>query len=216
MIYDVNSIYNSKVSEIKSRINSRIETINATVNGNFKMYLDNAVSTNLQNKTSNVATSGNLLNKTDSVNSYGNTTTSNAGSPPKTNFDDIIKEKAAKYSVNENLIKAVIKAESGFNPNAVSSCGAQGLMQLMPATAAGLNVTNSFDPEQNIDAGVRLLKGQINQFGGNVKMALASYNCGPNRVKSLNITNLDDPAQLAKLPKETQNYIKKIYQYMNA
>jgi len=83
-------------------------------------------------------------------------------------------------------------------------------MQLMPATAAGLGVTNSFDPEQNIEGGVKYLKGLMDRFGGNVKLALAAYNCGPGRVERLKLTNLNDPAQLAKLPKETQNYVTKI------
>jgi len=129
-------------------------------------------------------------------------------------YDHIITETAGKYGVDPRLIKAVIKAESNFNPLAVSSAGAMGLMQLMPGTAESLGVSDPFDPVQNIDGGVRYLQNLLTRFGGNIDLALAAYNWGPARIESNGITNLNDPEQFAKLPAETRNYIQRIRQYL--
>ena len=90
----------------------------------------------------------------------------------------IIKEAADRYGVAEELIAAVIEAESQFNPRAVSRRGAQGLMQLMPATAASLGVTDPFSPRENIHGGVRHLRGLMDRFDNNIPLALAAYNAG--------------------------------------
>jgi soluble lytic murein transglycosylase-like protein len=98
-------------------------------------------------------------------------------------------------------VRSVIKVESNFNPNAVSRKGAMGLMQLMPSTARSLHVKNPFDPQQNVDAGVRHLKQLLESYGGNVKLSLAAYNAGTGAV-----------ARSAGIPRysETQNYVKRI------
>src|SRR2546425_3642422 len=93
-----------------------------------------------------------------------------------------IKDASERYGVPERLVHAVIRVESAFNPRAVSVKGAQGLMQLMPETASMLGVRNSFDPQQNIDGGVRHLRGLIDRFGSDLPMALAAYNAGEKAV----------------------------------
>jgi len=93
-----------------------------------------------------------------------------------------IKDASARYGVPEKLVHAVIRVESAFNPHAVSVKGAQGLMQLMPETASMLGVRNSFDPQQNIDGGVRHLRGLIDRFGNDLPLALAAYNAGEKAV----------------------------------
>lgn len=117
-------------------------------------------------------------------------------------FAPLIQQAAQKYGVDPDLISAVIQAESSFNPHAISRVGAQGLMQLMPATARALGVTNAFDPAQNIEGGTKYLRQLLDQFGGNEALAVAAYNAGPNAVKKYG--NNIPPYQ------ETQNYVKRV------
>jgi soluble lytic murein transglycosylase-like protein len=116
-------------------------------------------------------------------------------------IDSSIVMAAARHNVDPNLVRAVVKVESNFNSNAVSRKGAMGLMQLMPSTARSLNVKNPFDPEQNVDAGVRHLKQLLESYGGDVNLTLAAYNAGSGAV-----------ARSAGVPRfaETQNYVRRI------
>jgi hypothetical protein len=116
----------------------------------------------------------------------------------------IILKAATRYKIDSALIKAIIMVESGYNPKAVSKRGAKGLMQLMPKTAEFLGVKDSFNPEQNINAGVRHLKDLLNQFKGDVKLALAAYNAGSRKVRKY---------QGVPPFKSTRYYIKKVFEY---
>ena len=122
-------------------------------------------------------------------------------------FEQIINSCAVQYGVDKSLVKAVIHAESGYDPNAVSAKGASGLMQLMPNTARGLKVANTFDPADNIRGGVRYLKFLLDTFKGDVTLALAAYNAGLSRV-----------AQYGGVPPyaETRNYVAKVLSYKNS
>jgi transglycosylase-like protein with SLT domain len=123
---------------------------------------------------------------------------------PEDRFMPIILKAARKYKVDSSIIKAIIKAESGYNPKAVSYMGARGLMQLMPKTAESLGVKDSFCPEQNILGGVKYFKQLLNQFNGDTKLALAAYNAGSRKVR-----------KYKGVPpfKTTRLYIKKVFEY---
>jgi len=116
-------------------------------------------------------------------------------------IDAAIDEAASRHNVDPNLVRSVIKVESNFNPHAVSRKGAMGLMQLMPATARSLNVSNPFDPAQNVDAGVRHLKSLLENYGGNIPLSLAAYNAGTAAV-----------SRSAGVPHfaETRSYVRRI------
>lgn len=98
-------------------------------------------------------------------------------------FSALIKKASEKYDIDERIIRAVIQQESSFDARAVSNCGAQGLMQLMPNTAASLGVTDPFNPEQNIMAGTLYLRQKLDEFGGSLSSALAAYNAGSGAVR---------------------------------
>lgn len=122
-------------------------------------------------------------------------------------YEPVITKAAKKYNVDSALIKAVIKAESNFNPLAVSRVGARGLMQLMPATATSLEVQDSFHPEKNIEGGVRYLRYLLNLFNGDLPLALAAYNAGEGTVARYN--NSIPPYQ------ETRTYIRRVLDYFD-
>jgi soluble lytic murein transglycosylase-like protein len=115
-------------------------------------------------------------------------------------FDDLIEEAAQKYEMPADLVKAVVRAESNFDPSAVSVCGAKGLMQLMDGTAADLGVTDSLDPTQNIEGGVAYLRQMLDRYG-QIPLALAAYNAGPGAVD-----RYDGVPPYA----ETQTYVRRV------
>lgn len=119
-------------------------------------------------------------------------------------LDTIFERASEKYNVPVGLLKAVAKAESNFSPNATSSCGAMGIMQLMPATAKSLGVSDPYDPEQSIMGGAKFLGRLLSQFGGSEELAVAAYNAGPGSVLKYN-----------GIPpfSETQNYVSRVMSY---
>ncbi len=120
-------------------------------------------------------------------------------------FEQLIRTCSEKYGVNPNLVKAVIHAESGYNPNAVSSKGASGLMQLMPGTAKSLKVADRFNPKDNVEGGVKYLRFLLDTFRGDVSLAVAAYNAGLNKV-----------AKYGGIPpyNETRTYVSRVLAYM--
>ena len=120
---------------------------------------------------------------------------------PPEQIDKLVSANASTFNVDPNLIKAIIANESGFNANATSNVGAQGLMQLMPGTASGLGVSNAYDPAQNVWGGSKYIKGLLDRFGGDMTRAVAAYNAGPGAVE-----------KYGGVPPyaETQNYVQNV------
>jgi soluble lytic murein transglycosylase-like protein len=152
---------------------------------------------------------------------------------PTPEINDLIHRTASRLEIDPQLVHAIIKVESEYNPRAVSRKGAKGLMQLIPATAQRFGVANAFDPKQNLEGGVTYLKYLLNLFGGDLALSLAAYNAGENAVLRSGgvpwitetrdyvrkVTELYSPGTLvapAKVPKEKAPYKAPIYRYVDA
>ncbi len=136
---------------------------------------------------------------------------------PQNVYEQIINRKSSKYNIKPSIIKAVITAESNWNPKAVSKKGAIGLMQLMPSTASDMKIRNPYNPEENIEGGTRYLRYLLDRFNGSLDLALAAYNAGPSRVEksggipSIRETRLYVKSVLSMYRKISKNKLFQIY-----
>lgn len=198
----------------------------STKNGNGQSTLFDKVLSQYMNDASSELSSGSgsaaealaLLSNLPTAHAHGaalnsDTTDLTDTASGSTDYEMLIAQASAKYGVDPKLIRGVIRTESGFDADAVSSAGAKGLMQLMDATARGLGVTDSLNPQQNIDGGTKYLSYLLNKYNGNQQVALAAYNAGPGRIDRLGIsTDNELQAKMELLPKETQRYLTKVQQ----
>jgi soluble lytic murein transglycosylase-like protein len=224
MNLDVNAIFQQKLAEIQNRLASQLpDGIGDSSENNiaFEKFLSDASVLAADSDTNSIDDSlssivGSLdktgIDRSAEVLRARKALASSTSYIPTNKIElmDLINKSidsaSQKYGVDKNLIRAVIKQESSFDPKSISNCGAQGLMQLMPGTADALGVTDPFNIQQNIDGGTQYLKDQLSSFNNNINLALAAYNAGPNSV-----TKYDGIPPYA----ETQDYVKKVTQYYN-
>ena len=167
-------------------------------NLNTNLGTQNSQNTNLELETQNTIQGGNRIEVTSSSQDNNQ------------RIESAVAMASKKYGVDADLIKAIIKVESNFNPKVVSSAGAKGLMQLMPENCRDLGVKDPFNIEENIDGGTRHIKEYLDKYNGDVEMALMAYNGGPSRMARRGVTSV---SQIYKMPKETQNYVPKVMKH---
>ena len=213
---DVNTLIQTRLNASMAGVNARLSEISAETGLRFGTLLESSIVGSEPRVTLNPDFEALSLQDSTALQAARESAVaalSPSGKYPDT-YDEIILAACERYDVSPALVKAVIRAESAYNPAATSSAGAMGLMQLMPGTAAGLGVTDAYDPEQNIDGGVRYLSNMLTRSNGDVRLALASYNWGPGAVSSRGLTDLSEQGQWDRLPTSTQGYINRIGAYI--
>ena len=200
--FNVRDIMQQKISEIQTRI--PLPIINSNSRSSFSNILNK-----MAVKTTNPEISLDISKKV-----YPRVSGSYEAHYPVLSADELsalmprinkaVSVASEKYGVDENLIRAIIKQESSFQPYSLSTSGAMGLMQLMPKTAELLSVKDPYNIEENISGGTRFFKAQLDAFGGDLQLALAAYNAGPNNVR-----------KYGGIPPftQTQNYVKNVIEY---
>ena len=198
----LNYMDHALVSRINEQAAKRAEAAKQSNTDDFAAAL--ADSTKALENSQNTSQTGTTGADTSGI-SAAQTTASSANSYTSGELDSIFEEAANSYGVSSIILKSIAKAESGFNPSAVSNAGAVGIMQLMPSTAAALGVSNSYDARENIMGGAKYISQLLSNYQGNISLALAAYNAGS--------ANVDKYGGIPPFT-ETQNYVKKVLSYM--
>lgn len=188
-----NSTESSNLSDLKKEENNEVilKSLNPSLNSQE----------NEANDKVNAESSINVETKIESNNNVTST---------EQRINVAIENASKKYRIDKGILRAIIKAESNFNPSVTSSAGAQGLMQIMPANFSFLGISNGYDIEQNINGGAKLLRNYLDRYNGNLEMALMAYNGGPGTMERRGVKSASD---LYKMPKETKNYVPKVLKY---
>lgn len=197
------------LSSVGSLNGCKCNSDNGAASGMFNMVLENLFRA-MKEQNQRVGTSVNGEGINNILGNFNNISINNENLNKDERIAAAIDKYSTKYGVDPNLVRAIIKVESNFEPSVVSSAGAMGLMQIMPENCKALGITDPLNIEQNIDGGVRHIKEYIDRYNGDVEMALMAYNGGPTRMMNRGVTSIND---IYKMPKETQNYVPKVMKY---
>lgn len=217
-IKEQNSELNSEESEnyidnlIESVSSGRIDDLPMTLKGEDgeNIYRRSPISLNLQNTYKNIVSNNTVSNDYSNITNNVNSSYTQVEGDELQRIYDAVDKYSNKYGVDKDLVLAIIKQESNFNPNAVSGAGAMGLMQLMDFNCNTYGISDPLNIEQNIEGGVKHIKMCLDLFNGDVEMALMAYNAGQGTMSRRGVTSAAD---LYKMPEETQNYVPKVMSY---